>query len=125
MDLDKDPGVPGRVPEKADRVEGRRFLLHVRHPVAQGCVHLKDPLIWTRPGQNEQIVSISLIKNNSFPPGPLCNLLALNVLETALVEANPDCGTQPLLSVVARQVPQLLDLYLVRLRKDVNRAFLR
>ena len=55
--------------------------------------------------------------NNLFPPGPLCNLLALNVLEAALVEADPDCGTQPLLSVVARQVPELLDLDLVRLMR--------
>lgn len=115
MDFDKDSSVPGWVPEKADRVEGRRFLLHVRHPVAQGCVYLKDPLIWTCPGKNEQISQSRW--NNFFSPGPLCNLLALNVLEAALVEADPDCGTQPLLSVVARQVPELLDLDLVRLMR--------
>ena len=39
------------------------------------------------------------------------------------MEANPDGGTKPLLSVVARQVSQLLDLYLVRLQKEANREF--
>ena len=119
MDFDKDSSVQGGVPEKADRVESRRFLLYVGDPVAQGCIYLKDPLIWMCPAKNLQFVF------NFFQPGPLSNLLGLNVLETTVVEANPDCGTQPFLSVVARQVPQLLDLYLVRLRKDVNRAFLR
>ena len=41
------------------------------------------------------------------------------------MEANPDRGTEPLLSVVARQVPQLLDLDLVGLQKEAVRGFLR
>ena len=41
------------------------------------------------------------------------------------MEANPDCGTKPLLSVVARQVSQLLDLYLVRLQIEAIRVLLR
>ena len=54
MDLDKDPSVPGRVPEKADRVEGGGFLLHVSHPVAQGRVDLKNPLV----GMSSRIIDL-------------------------------------------------------------------
>ena len=41
------------------------------------------------------------------------------------MEANPDGGTKPLLSVVARQVTQFLDLYLVRLQIGAIKVFLR
>jgi hypothetical protein len=46
-------------------------------------------------------------------PGPLGDLLGLDVLEPPLVETDPDGGTEPLLSVVSRQVAQLLYLDLV------------
>ena len=47
--------------------------------------------------------------------GPLVDLLVLDVLEPALVEANPDGAPQPLLLIVSGQVAQLLDLQLVAL----------
>ena len=56
-----------------------------------------------------------------FSPGPLGDLFTLNILKTTLMEANPDCGTKPLLPVVTREVPKLLDLDLVRLKKEAVR----
>ena len=49
VDLDEDPCVPCRVPEEAHRVQSRRLLFHVRHPVTQRCVHFQDPLVWMSP----------------------------------------------------------------------------
>jgi hypothetical protein len=46
---------------------------------------------------------------------PLRNLLVLNVLEAALVEADAHGAAQPLLPVVLGEVAQLLDLELVAL----------
>ena len=46
---------------------------------------------------------------------PLRDLLVLNVLESALVEADAHGAAQPLLAVVLGQVAQLLDLELVAL----------
>ena len=61
VDFDKDSGVPGWVPEKADRVEGRRLLLHVGHPVAQRCIYLKDPFVWMCPARRmNQLFQINL-----------------------------------------------------------------
>ena len=48
-------------------------------------------------------------------PGPLCNLLSLNVLQPPLVEADADGASEPLLLVVTRDVSQLLDLDLIGL----------
>ena len=56
-------------------------------------------------------------------PGPLGNLLRLNVLQPALVEADPDRASEPLLLVVTGDVAELLDLDLVALALvDVGQA---
>ena len=46
VDLDEDPSVSGRVPEEAHRVQSRRLLFHICHPVTQRRVHFQDPLVW-------------------------------------------------------------------------------
>ena len=56
-------------------------------------------------------------------PGPLRYLLRLYVLQSPLMEADPDCASEPLLLVVTRDVPELLDLDLVALALvDVGQA---
>ena len=48
-------------------------------------------------------------------PGPLGNLLALDILEAPLVETDADGGMKPLLLVVVGEIAQLLELELVAL----------
>ena len=94
--LDKDPGLAGGIPREGDLVQLIVLLAHLADAVAQRHVHLQYPLV-------------------GMTPGPLGNLLALDVLQPALVEADADRAAQPLLLVVAGQVPELLHLELVAL----------